>query len=110
MVLSFYIVSEAARAGASKVVLSRMISNIATDTVVGAVPIAGDLFDVAFKSNRRNAAILLEHLDAPEKMRRQSKVKLALLIGGFILAGILLLSLTLLISAWIARKLGILNS
>ena len=40
-----------------------MIGNVAVDTAVGAVPLVGDLFDVAFKANRRNMKILREHLE-----------------------------------------------
>ena len=36
-----------------------MLANVALDGVVGAVPVAGDLFDVAFRANRRNVALLL---------------------------------------------------
>jgi hypothetical protein len=33
----------------------------AADSLIGSVPIAGDLFDVFFKSNRRNLDIILDH-------------------------------------------------
>ena len=39
-----------------------MLGNIGCDSLLGAVPIAGDLFDFAFKSNRRNVALLRRHL------------------------------------------------
>jgi hypothetical protein len=51
----------AARSGVPKVVLLRMLVNIAIDAVVGSVPILGDLFDVAFKANRRNLELLRRH-------------------------------------------------
>jgi hypothetical protein len=34
-----------------------MVWNVLLDTVVGAVPLLGDIFDVSFKSNRRNIAL-----------------------------------------------------
>ena len=40
-----------------------MIGNVAVDTTVGAIPLVGDLFDVAYKSNRRNLKILSDHLE-----------------------------------------------
>lgn len=39
-----------------------MAANVGIDAVVGAVPILGDLFDVAFKANLRNLAIIEAHL------------------------------------------------
>jgi hypothetical protein len=34
-----------------------MVWNVAVDTLVGAIPLLGDIFDVSFKSNRRNIAL-----------------------------------------------------
>jgi hypothetical protein len=44
-----------------KVVLLRMIFNAAIDAIVGAIPLAGDLFDFGWKSNQRNLALLERH-------------------------------------------------
>lgn len=63
-VLSLYIVSEARALGAPPWLIGRMLVNVALDGVVGAVPLVGDAFDVAFRANRRNLALLREHLDA----------------------------------------------
>jgi len=51
----------ALRRGVPRIVLFRMIFNILIDTLFGALPIVGDIFDVAYKSNRRNLEIILEH-------------------------------------------------
>ena len=61
--LALYIVYEAHRLGAPKTVLARMLGNVAIDGVVGIVPVAGDVFDVMFRANRRNVRILREHLE-----------------------------------------------
>jgi hypothetical protein len=61
--LSSYIVWEAKQLGIPRWKLARMIGNIAADTAIGAVPFLGDLFDVGFKSNRRNLRIVLDHLE-----------------------------------------------
>lgn len=85
--LSGYIVLAAARAGASRPVLLRMIGNVVFDTVVGSIPILGDLFDVAFRANSRNVA-LLERLAAdPVTVDRSSRR------AGVILVAILVLVL-----------------
>jgi len=55
--LSLYIVNEARALGAPSLLVVRMLANVALDGVVGAVPLFGDVFDVAFRANRRNLAI-----------------------------------------------------
>ena len=64
--LSLFIVNEARALGAPPVLLARMIANVALDGLVGAVPLVGDAFDVAFRANRRNMALLRAHLDKVE--------------------------------------------
>jgi hypothetical protein len=59
-----YIVLEAARLGAPKTLLARMIANVGVDYVVGLVPLVGDLADLGWKANRRNARMLRDHLIA----------------------------------------------
>jgi len=51
----------ALRRGVPRVVLFRMILNILVDVVVGSLPIVGDIFDAAYKSNRRNLELIREH-------------------------------------------------
>jgi hypothetical protein len=60
--LSLWIVHEAYQLGARPHVIARMLGNVALDGVVGAVPLLGDAFDVAWRANRRNLRILREHL------------------------------------------------
>jgi hypothetical protein len=67
--LSLYIVLEARRLGVPLTKLGRMGLNVGVDAVLGAVPLLGDLFDMAWKSNRRNLALLLDHLDADRRAR-----------------------------------------
>ena len=67
--LSAYIVYEAWRVGVPRTVLARMVANVALDGVVGAVPIAGDVFDVLWRANRRNVRLLREHLEGASPYR-----------------------------------------
>ncbi len=76
---SGYLVLQASRLGAPKSVLNRMVANVAIDTVVGWVPLLGDLFDVAWKSNARNMALLEEHLRHPSAAKAGSRRALVLL-------------------------------
>ncbi|MXP26904.1 DUF4112 domain-containing protein [Altererythrobacter indicus] len=58
-----YIVWEARNLGIPKWKLWRMAGNIAFDTAIGAIPVAGDLFDFIYRSNSRNLKIIRKHLD-----------------------------------------------
>ncbi len=60
-VISLLIVHHAWQTGASALTLARMLGNIAADFLVGVIPVFGDIFDFAFKANRRNARLLEEH-------------------------------------------------
>jgi hypothetical protein len=66
--LSCYLLYEAHRLEVPKSVFARMAANVAIEGVVGAVPFIGDLFDVGFRANRRNVAILREHFQAQGMM------------------------------------------
>jgi len=59
--VSSYMIWIMARNGASGYVLSRMILNVLIDSVIGAIPFIGDLFDLAFKANMRNVKLMQEH-------------------------------------------------
>ncbi|CUH75639.1 DUF4112 domain-containing protein [Tropicibacter naphthalenivorans] len=59
---ALWIIQQAHSLGARKRVLARMGVNTAIDSVIGSVPLLGDLFDVGFKSNQRNVALLRDEL------------------------------------------------
>jgi hypothetical protein len=60
-VLSFYLLYEASRLGVPRLLLARMAANVVLEGAVGAVPFAGDAFDILFRANRRNVALLRAH-------------------------------------------------
>ena len=60
--ISLYIVYEAAKLGVPRPQVARMLANVALETVGGAVPLVGDLFDMALKANLRNLAIIERHI------------------------------------------------
>ncbi len=69
--LALLIVHHAWQTGASKLTLMRMLGNVAADFAIGAIPLVGDLFDFAFKANRRNARLLERHLDSKTSKRKR---------------------------------------
>ncbi len=71
-----YIVKEAHRMGASNSVLARMGANIGIDFLIGTVPLIGDVFDVAWKANSRNVALLHDHLEKrPAVARAKTEIE-----------------------------------
>ena len=60
--LASYIIWEARQLGLPRWKIARMIGNVAVDTAIGAIPVAGDAFDLFFKANQRNLRIVHEHL------------------------------------------------
>lgn len=61
--LSGYIIYEAWRLGIPASAIVRMIGNVVTDTALGAIPVAGDVFDAYWKANLRNIRILRDHIE-----------------------------------------------
>jgi hypothetical protein len=62
--ISMLIVVRAVQAGIPRIAVARMMTNIAIDTLIGAIPVAGDAFDFAFKANLKNLRIYEQSLNA----------------------------------------------
>lgn len=79
--ISAFIINEARLLGAPGSVLLRMSGNVMIETLIGAIPFAGDLFDAGFKANSRNIALLAQYQLDPATTRRGSR----LFVAGFAL-------------------------
>lgn len=93
--LSAWIILAGVRLGAPGPVIARMALNVAIDTIVGAVPLAGDVFDAAWKSNAMNVRLLEAWVAQPARAHRAS----GLLVAG-IAAALLLLVAAVVFSLW----------
>ena len=78
--LSSYILWVASSMGVPRVTLLRMALNVAVESAAGIVPGFGDLFDMAWKANKRNVEILRQHQSDPHRARRRDWVFIVLLI------------------------------
>lgn len=94
-VASTWILLVGVRLGAPGWVIARMALNVAIDTVVGSVPLAGDVFDAAWKSNVMNVRLLETWLARPAATHRAS----GLLVAGVVL-GMLAVFAAVLFSLW----------
>ncbi len=61
--VSTYLIWEATQLGAPGWLIARMLANTLIDTFVGAVPVVGDAFDVLFRANIKNMALLRWYLE-----------------------------------------------
>jgi hypothetical protein len=64
-IASFLIVFAAWRRGVQSITLVRMVANVLLETTLGAVPVAGDVFHVFWKANRRNYRLLIREQEQP---------------------------------------------
>ena len=69
LVPALYLLHRARKLGAPLPILNQMLGNIAIDFAVGIVPVLGDVFDVTFKANRRNIALLRRHMEGTRGKR-----------------------------------------
>jgi len=67
-VISASVVYKAHRLGAPRHLVMLMAGNALLDAAVGAVPVAGAVFDVIFRANNRNVALLRRHLESRGKL------------------------------------------
>ncbi len=66
-----------------KVVVLRVVFNIAIDVLIGCIPIAGDAFDLFWRSNRRNLELLRRYEHDPR--RRPDLADYLIVVLGFAL-------------------------
>ena len=59
-----YIVVQAHRMGTPGALKAGMLGNIGIDALIGSIPLVGDLFDIGWKANTRNVALLQRHFEA----------------------------------------------
>lgn len=71
---SLYFLVYASILSARTSVLLRMLINILLDIIIGAIPLLGEIFDVGWKANLKNAELLQNLEQNPEQTERQSKI------------------------------------
>ena len=79
------------RRGIGVGMLFKMLGNITLDAIVGSIPIIGDLFDLHFKANRRNVALLKQYyIENPNPPAAKRSFFIIAIIFLFVLIGILI--------------------
>lgn len=103
--LSAYIVIEAARLGVPRSALGRMVFNILVESVVGALPVLGDLFDFAWKANTKNIELLETHLNVAPENEKANRWFIFLLLTGLLVIGIGLAAFSVLVIGLLLRSI-----
>lgn len=100
--LSMVIIYHAHQLGAPKTVLLRMALNIAIDSLVGAIPIVGDIFDFFWKANEKNVRLLDAYQHNPRRVRRRSAASSAAWITIIlaVLGAVIYLAFALVVWLW----------
>lgn len=105
--VSLTLLAVAFRERVPKLVLARMLVNIALDALLGAIPVVGDLFDFAFRANDKNLALIERHRGNPAEPATLSDRLVVFGAGALALA---LVALPFVIGALILRWLVIASS
>ena len=102
-----YIVFEAYRLGVPRRTLARMGLNIGVETLFGAVPILGDVFDATFKANSRNLYLLEQHTGqlGAAPLVRPSNRGVASFVAILLLLGSAAVAFALWVGVWLFRQL-----
>jgi hypothetical protein len=101
---SFIIVFAAWQRNLPKVTIARMIGNIAVDTLLGSMPIFGDFFDAAWKSNKMNVELLKRATLAQQEgsvVRQQAKDWGALML--LIASALAIVAIPIWVLVWLIR-------
>ena len=101
-----YLVLLGSRLGAPKPVLARMVLNVALDTLAGVIPVAGDLFDVAWKANTRNMALLERYIEKPAATKKSSSLFVVAIIAALALLAIGGIFLAVVVVRWLIGALA----
>jgi hypothetical protein len=77
---SCFIVFASWRRGVPSITLVRMVANILLEATLGSIPVAGDIFHVVWKANRRNYRLLIREKEHPRSQTRLDWIFLAILV------------------------------
>jgi hypothetical protein len=90
--------------GVPYVTLVRMAANIGIGVLVGTIPFFGDIFDIAWKANRRNYRLLCRHLGEPHRHTKRDWAFLLLLVAGLGMIFAVPVVLVLWFLAWLSSR------
>jgi hypothetical protein len=90
--------------GVPYITLTRMTVNLGIGVLVGSIPLFGDLFDIAFKANRRNYRLLQRHLGQPRRHTWKDWAFLLLLLSALALVFAIPIAFAVWLLAWLSSR------
>lgn len=102
LLLGAGMIYQGVRLDAPRPLILKMLGNAGADALGGLLPFVGDLFDFAFKSNRRNAKLLMEHLDSLEPKAETPSIRNKILAVLIVIA---FLGVSLSAIVWLWQKI-----
>jgi hypothetical protein len=104
-IASFVLVFAAWIRGVPYITLVRMMVNIAIEVLIGSIPLFGDIFDIAWKANRRNYKLMTRHLRQPHQHTWKDYAFLGSLLAAVLAILAIPIIVLLLILVWIAHRM-----
>jgi hypothetical protein len=104
-VVSLYILAAGVRYRVPKVTLLRMATNIGIDYLLGSVPVVGDIFDAAWKSNQMNVELLKRRAAVGAEDARRGRASDWLFLAALVVGLLVLLFGTVALSLWLLVQL-----
>lgn len=86
-------------------VLVRMLLNVAIDVVIGCLPVLGDLFDFAWKANRRNLTLIQRAAESGKVRGQKPSFGDRVLVVSLVLILMGLLLLPFVFTVWLIKTL-----
>ncbi len=105
-VVSSYIIAQAARMGVPKSTLIRMAFNVLIESLVGLIPVVGDLFDFAWKANSRNVRLLQQYSLDPRQTTNKNRLFVIILCVVLIILIVGIVWLGIVIIVWLVQALS----
>jgi len=99
--VSLYILAAGVRYRVPKVTLLRMAANIGVDYLLGAVPVVGDIFDAAWKSNQMNVELVRRRAAVTPEEATRGRASDWLFLGLIVLGLLALLAGSVALSLWL---------
>lgn len=99
--VSLYILAAGVRYRVPKVTLLRMAANIGVDYLLGSIPVVGDIFDAAWKSNQMNVELLRRRAAVSAEEATRGRASDWLFLAAIVLVLLVLFFGSLALSLWL---------
>lgn len=90
LAMSGVLVATMAQHGASPRLVAKMLFNVSLDALVGTIPVLGNIFDLVYKANYRNAVLMREYYEVGKHRGSVWPVVLAVVVMILVIAGLIL--------------------